>query len=105
MVINGKVIDAVDVVVEGRRKPNVLGDDLVSGLDIMTFLLQCIGDAPACSTTRARFLRNGEGNTGLESSDREGAFAIARAAGDGKAFGVDASLPTRLENIAEQRKV
>ncbi len=56
--------DNFDVWLEELGEPNVLVDDLSSGLDVGSTRQLGIGETPTCSTTGARLLRNGKSNTG-----------------------------------------
>ena len=75
-------------VVEGRGEPHVLRDDLVRGLGGVALGEEGVGDAPAVGAAGAGFLREGEGDAGVEGPRDEGAFAVARTARHAEAVGV-----------------
>lgn len=99
VVVEGKKGDVVGVIGEVEREPDVLHDDLGSGLGVDSTGEHCIGDAPAALTSGAGFLWNGEKDALLESTGDECTLSVARASCDTKAREVDFRLGFCLENV------
>lgn len=99
MMIEGEVVDLVDVRFEVLGEPNVLGDNLGGGLSVKTLRLHLVGESPAGSTTRAGLLRNGEGDTLFQDTDGKCTLAIPRAPGNGEFLDIDVVSSGHLETV------
>lgn len=99
VVVVRQLVQVVDVVLEVGAEPDVLADDFGGGLDRAALSFFVLADTPACVTSGARFLRDGEGNTGLEGAGHEGTLAVTRAAGNGELGSVDLSGGSGLEDV------
>lgn len=99
MMVVGEGVELIDVVVEVRREPHVLGHDLRRRLDCRSAVLLEERQAPASVAARARLLRDGQGNTGLKGTRHERALAVARASCDGNLLSVDVRSRRLLQSI------
>jgi hypothetical protein len=104
MVIKREVIDTGHIGIEECREPDILGDNLSSGLDAHTTARHGVRDAPASSTASTRLLRDCERNTGLQCAGHVCALPVSGATRYTKALGVDASLPDGLEDVSEKHR-
>lgn len=99
MVVEGKDVERVDVLVEEGRKPNVLCDDFCRSLHNGALVLLVERQPPARVTSRARFLCDSEGDTGLEGASGKSSLSVTRATGDGDFSGVDVSGGSDFEHV------
>lgn len=100
VVVEGELVDVVDVAVERRRKPDVFADDLFRVLHVVPVGVLPVGEAPAAGAASSRLLREGKSNTRLESTGDKGALAVTGAARYADAGWVDVGLrPCEFEGV------
>lgn len=92
VVVEGELVHVANVGVEVRAEPDVFADDLLGALDIGAVVVLPVLDSPTPGTAGPGFLREGEGDTGLEGSGDHCTFPISGAASYAQAGRVDASL-------------
>jgi len=99
VMIEGKLGSGVNVLLERRRKPNVLLDDLSGSLSVDIPFIHRVGDAPAPCPSGARLLRNRERDARLESANHKCAFSVPRTPRYSKVLDVDAVPSGYLEGV------
>lgn len=99
VVVVGEKADVEDIIVEVRREPDVLLDDLRRLLHDITTILLKLRQPPACISTRAGFLRDGKGDALLECSCHQSTFAVAGASRNGNLVRINMSIGSVLEGV------
>ena len=99
VVVVGEGVDAVNVVVEIGREPDVLRDNFGRLLYLLTTVLLELGETPAGIASRARFLSNGESDTWFKGTDCKGAFAVTGASRHSDLGNIDIGGGSTLEDI------
>lgn len=97
--VNWKLGDLVDVLVEWGSEPDILRDDLRSGLDILATSLLCIRESPASSTAGSRLLWKRESNTLFQSTGNDGTLSVTGATSNTDSLWIDIVPSRGLKSI------